>query len=364
VQKKETTKALNTYYHFAEPFLKKVIEDEKAYEELKADKFSKAAYTKLFESTEFLSKETLEFVVRYARNFYDRGEYEEALKVLNTVVNLIEDEDTVINVLWGKLHSEFLLQQNQEAHEDIKLLRTKIDAKVMPSHLKLAQRVFLMHTALFLYLGEQSTDADFDSLVELLTNEHYMNAIQVSSPHLTRYLAATLLLLKNNTKSKSNLNTLIPVFNADVSDHNDNITEFAKKLFGEFDFKNAQLRIKKFGEDLANDFFLSKRAEQLVNNAHTLYFEAFCKVYRKVEIKMVAECLGVPQDEAEVWIVNLIRNANMDAKIDLEKGVLLLTAAQPLVYEQILTKTRDLIPRTTILINNISKILKSQVQES
>jgi len=57
-----------------------------------------------------------------------------------------------------------------------------------------------------------------------------------------------------------------------------------------------------------------------VNNAHTLYFEAFCKVYRKVEIKNVAECLGVPVDEAEVWIVNLIRNANMDAKIDLEKG--------------------------------------------
>jgi len=58
----------------------------------------------------------------------------------------------------------------------------------------------------------------------------------------------------------------------------------------------------------------------LVNNAQTLYFEAFCKVYRKVEIKNVAKCLGVPIDEAEVWIVNLIRNANMDAKIDLEKG--------------------------------------------
>jgi len=59
-----------------------------------------------------------------------------------------------------------------------------------------------MHTALFLFLGENSTETDFDSLVELFTNESYMNAIQVGAPHLIRYLAAALLLLKNNTKSK------------------------------------------------------------------------------------------------------------------------------------------------------------------
>jgi len=348
----------------AEPFLNKIILDEGNYEELKNDKFSKAAFSKLFDTTDFLQKDILEHVVSYARNFFDRGEYEESLKVLNSVVNLIEDDDTQINVLWGKLHSEFLIEALPEAHEDIKLLRAKIDAKVMPSHLKLAQRVFLMHTALFLYLGENSTDSDFEALVELFTNEHYMNAIQTSAPHLLRYLAATLLLLKNNTKSKSNLNTLVPVFGGDVSDYSDNVTDFVRKIFGEFDFKSAQGKIKKFGEDLANDYFLSKRTDQIVNNAHTLYFEAFCRVYRKVEIKMVAECLGVPQEEAEVWIVNLIRNANMDAKIDLEKGVLLLTASQPVVYEQILTKTRDLIPRTTILINNISKVLKAQGQES
>ena len=50
---------------------------------------------------------------------------------------------------------------------------------------------------------------------------------------------------------------------------------------------------------------------------------------------MVAEHLGVSQEEAEVWIVNLIRNANMEAKIDLEKGILVLTSSQPSVYERV-----------------------------
>jgi hypothetical protein len=30
--------------------------------------------------------------------------------------------------------------------------------------------------------------------------------------------------------------------------------------------------------------------------------------------------LEVTEEEAEVWIVNLVKNANIDAKIDSEKG--------------------------------------------
>jgi len=253
-----------------------------------------------------------------------------------------------------------LIQSYGEAHEDFKLLRTKIDARALSPHSKMAQKVFLLHTALFLYLSEQSGESDYDALVELFTNESYLSAIQVSAPHLIRYLGCALLLLKNNTKSKSNLNNLVPVFNKDISEYSDSLTEFVKILFGEFDFKKAQQKIKDFPKEFTNDYFLAKRTDQIINNAQTLFFEAFCKVYRKVNIKMVAEYLGVNQEEAEVWIVNLIRNANMEAKIDLEKGILALTYSQPQIYEQVLTKTRDLIPRTTILVNNIQKIIKGQ----
>jgi len=36
--------------------------------------------------------------------------------------------------------------------------------------------------------------------------------------------------------------------------------------------------------------------------------------------RVVAQFLEIDQEEAEVWIVNLIRGANIDAKIDLENG--------------------------------------------
>ena len=114
----------------------------------------------------------------------------------------------------------------------------------------------------------------------------YLNAIQVSAPHLTRYLAAALLLLKNNTKGKANFNTLVSIFNNNVTDYTDSLTEYVKLLFGELDFKKTQIKIKEFAKDLEHDYFITpQKAEQLINNAHTLFFEAFCKVYRKVEIK-------------------------------------------------------------------------------
>ena len=36
---------------------------------------------------------------------------------------------------------------------------------------------------------------------------------------------------------------------------------------------------------------------------------------------MLAEKLNMGTEEAERWIVNLIRNASLDAKIDSQKGV-------------------------------------------
>ena len=40
---------------------------------------------------------------------------------------------------------------------------------------------------------------------------------------------------------------------------------------------------------------------------------------------MVAQFLGRSVEEAEVWIVNLIRIANIEAKIDSEKGQIHIT---------------------------------------
>lgn len=50
---------------------------------------------------------------------------------------------------------------------------------------------------------------------------------------------------------------------------------------------------------------------------------------------MVSSYLEIPKEEAEIWIVNLIRNANIDAKIDSEKDIVVITKSRTNYYEEV-----------------------------
>ena len=41
-----------------------------------------------------------------------------------------------------------------------------------------------------------------------------------------------------------------------------------------------------------------------------------CRIHQKIDIGMLASKLAMQQEEAERWIVDLIRGARLDAKID------------------------------------------------
>lgn len=56
--------------------------------------------------------------------------------------------------------------------------------------------------------------------------------------------------------------------------------------------------------------------EDFIENARLFIFETFCRIHQCISIKMLAEKLNMTPEEAERWIVNLIRNARLDAKID------------------------------------------------
>lgn len=50
---------------------------------------------------------------------------------------------------------------------------------------------------------------------------------------------------------------------------------------------------------------------------------------------MVSSYLEIPKEEAEIWIVNLIRNANIEAKIDSEKDIVVITRSRGNYYEEV-----------------------------
>lgn len=64
---------------------------------------------------------------------------------------------------------------------------------------------------------------------------------------------------------------------------------------------------------------------------------------------MLGEKLNMSADEAERWIVNLIRNANLDAKIDSQQGTVVMGSQNLSPYDTVIEKTKNLFNRTCSL---------------
>ncbi|KAF9623625.1 hypothetical protein IFM89_003552 [Coptis chinensis] len=62
--------------------------------------------------------------------------------------------------------------------------------------------------------------------------------------------------------------------------------------------------------------------------------------------RTLAEKLNMTYDEAERWIVNLVRNSKLDAKIDSKSGTVVMEPNHVNVYEQIIENTKALSLRT------------------
>lgn len=86
-------------------------------------------------------------------------------------------------------------------------------------------------------------------------------------------------------------------------------------------------------------------------------------LYYSLLFSMLAEKLNMNPEEAECWIVNLIRNARLDAKIDSKLGHVVM-GTQPLSpYQQLLEKIDTLSVRSEALQQLIERKVKAKTQE-
>ena len=72
---------------------------------------------------------------------------------------------------------------------------------------------------------------------------------------------------------------------------------------------------------------------------------------------MLAGKLNVTPEETERWVVNLIRNAKLDAKTDSELGRVVMGNNAVSPYQQVIEKTKSLSFRSQMLAMNIEKKL-------
>ena len=190
-----------------------------------------------------------------------------------------------------------------------------------------------------------------NDIIDLFFSERYLQAIQTNCPHMLRYLASAVI-----TKRRGNvLKDLVRVIQQEHNAYRDPITEFVECLLVNFDFDSAQEKLRQCEKLLSTDYFLQSFKDEFIQSARFFIFETYCRIHQCIDISMLAERLSMGQEEAELWIVNLIRNARLDAKIDSEKHHVIMGSTKPSVYQQVINKTKTLCFRSYVLAGNFQK---------
>lgn len=274
----------------------------------------------------------------------------------------------LLKVLWGRLGCEILHQDWEASALALEAVKTAIETMVgeqqMTSLEALQQRTWLLHWSLFVYWNDST--AGLEHLVELFLSERYRQAITTAAPHLLRYLTAAVLLCKrtrvtkkassgNNVDARRLLKNLIYVM--EDCEYTDPIVEFVDSLCVKFDFDSAQTKLAECKTVLKTDFFLCHQTDLFMEEARVFVFENYCRIHNKIDLTAVSEKLAMDQDAAERWIVDLIRNADLPAKIDCEENSVVMGGSPASIYEQVMDRTRDLNVRSATLAQNFNSLL-------
>lgn len=309
-------------------------------------------------ATEFLEEnkneikpEQIEVLYRFAKFQFDCGNYSasaEFLSIYRALSNPASERS--FQALWGKFAAEILMQDWESALADMNLLREAIETKTFPSQLhQLQQRTWLIHWSLFVFFNHPNGR---NGIIDLFFQENYLNTIQATCPHVLRYLTTAVI---TNKRRRSVLKDLVKVLQQEQYNYKDPITEFLDCLYVNFDFEGAQQKLRECENVLANDFFLVACRDEFLENARLFIFETYCRIHQCIDIGMLAEKLNMDQEAAERWIVNLIRNAKLDAKIDSAAGHVIMGTQYPSIYQQVIEKTKVLPFRTYYIANQIEK---------
>ena len=343
-RRKEVIANLKGLQETAAPIVDFLLDESKV-KDLRNDK---AYNIKMLEQVYNISQDNIEVLFKFAKFQFECGNYSACSDFLVQYRGLCTKVDKSFNALWGKYASEILLQRWNEALEDLNKLQEYIDSKTYSSPLtQLQQRIWLLHWSLFVFFNHEN---GLNFLLDMLLQDRYLNAIQTGAPHLLRYICATVII---NKKRRNVLKEVIRIIKSGKYLYSDPVTEFITCLFVEYNFEGAQQKLKECEVLLSNDYFLTACVDDFVENARLFIFETYCRIHETIDMKMLAEKLNMDLDAAEKWIANLIRNARLNAKIDSQKGTVVMGTQSQSVYEQILDKTKGLTGRTYQLANAI-----------
>jgi len=339
-----------------------IFGDDDVQKQVQMARDHKILITNLKENHGF-KEEMLDIAFKYFKIEYECGNYSVTSDYLYMYYSLVPSSDkNYVSALWGKFAADILIQEWDNALEGLNRLKDLIDSNVL-NHTPLQalqQRTWLIHWSLFVFFNHAKGR---ELIIEMfLYQNQYLNAIQTICPHVLRYLATAVVV--NKTRRHSALRDLVKVIQQETYTYSDAITEFLASLYVDFNFATAQEKLKKCADVLENDFFLVACKNDFIENARLLVFELFCRIHQCIRIDMLAEKLDMSYEEAERWIVDLIRQAKLDAKIDSKAGHVVMGTQAVSPYQQLIDKTNNLTFRTQMLATNIEKRINSKTSEA
>nr|CAG8456934.1 35_t:CDS:2 [Entrophospora candida] len=286
-----------------------------------------------------LTDEMVNTLYQFGQFQYNCGNYGGASDMLYHFRVLSTNNELNLSALWGKLASDILDLNWDSALEDF---------FTSPLH-QLQQRTWFIHWSIFVFFNHPKGR---DNIIDLFFNPSYINTIQTSCPWILRYLTTAVV---TNKRRKNNLKDLVKIIQQESYEYKDPITEFIESLYVNFDFEGAQHKLKECEEVLSNDFFLVATKMEFIENARYLISETYCRIHLKIDFAGLTKTLNLNQDEGEKWIVNLIRDTRVDAKMDFKENTVIMNQNHTSIYQQIIERTKLLTFRSQFLVSAIDK---------
>ncbi|KAK3446632.1 eukaryotic translation initiation factor 3 subunit E [Eucalyptus grandis] len=339
------------------------LQNPSAVQELRADR---SYNLQMLQDRHQIGPEQIEALYQYAKFQFECGNYSGAADYLYQYRALCTNSERNLSALWGKLAAEILMQNWDIALEELNRLKEIIDSKSFSSPLNQVQsRIWLMNWSLFIFFNNENGRTQ---IIDLFNQDKYLNAIQTNAPHLLRYLATAFIV---NKRRRPQFKDFIRVVQQEQHAFKDPIIEFLACVYVNYDFDGAQKKMRECEELILNDPFLGKRVEEgnfstvplrdeFLENARLFIFETYCRIHRRIDLGVLAEKVNLNYEEAERWIVNLIRTSKLEAKIDSKLGTIVIEPNNPNVYEQLIDHTKGLSGRTYKLVTQVLEHAQAQ----
>ncbi|KAJ2284852.1 eukaryotic translation initiation factor 3 subunit E, partial [Coemansia sp. RSA 2706] len=281
---------------------------------------------------------------------YSSGNYGGSADILLHFSILSTDPELTLSAMWGKLASEILFGNWEVAYGDLMKLRETIDKTHFKSPTEqLQQRVWLLHWSLFVFFNHPQGR---DGIVETFMLQHYVSTIQNACPWILRYLAAAVV---TNRRKRGIMQDLVKIIEQVAYMYRDPVTEFIEALYVDFDFDRAAQKLDECEAVLENDFFLTHAVDDFIENARFFFAEVYCRIHKRIDMAGLTSRLSMKQEDGEKWMVKLIRESRMDAKVDFKENTVIMNPSYNPVYQQVIERTRGLVFRSQVLSGAMEK---------